>query len=344
MPRGTDITRIKASTVMPAVSFEVHLGLTICFISIYTLLFFFILVQLCLILHYKHRRLSYQSLYLFVCLLWAAIRTTLFAFYFNDCDTANSLTAFPSWFLYALPIYLQFLMLCLLTLFMVKVRFHFRFLFELFIAEYWKSPYIVFCSINVVFLAVNITSSLLCPDQDRIEALVITRVIINQTLFVLVGMVLCFAVRKITKIRTSNLFLEGQGSTGCQATAICIIVVLLYISRAVYNIVAVTVPHDVSSFGYGWINVSDQGEINSSGHVSQHLTNLSYISYGVVLVLWEVLPTSIVVWFFRVRKPQTVNFGPSGIASNSFDKKSFFNNPNRYNSEEDLNTTIHNRR
>lgn len=35
-------------------------------------------------------------------------------------------------------------------------------------------------------------------------------------------------------------------------------VVLLYLSRVIYNIVAVTVPHDVSSFGFGWINVSDE--------------------------------------------------------------------------------------
>lgn len=35
------------------------------------------------------------------------------------------------------------------------------------------------------------------------------------------------------------------------------LVVLLYVSRVVYNLIAVVVPH-VSSFGYGWINVSDE--------------------------------------------------------------------------------------
>lgn len=49
---------------------------------------------------------------------------------------------------------------------------------------------------------------------------------------------------------------------------LCILVVLLYLSRVIYNLVAVTVPHDVSSFGFGWINVSD--EVN---HVLLNLVN-----------------------------------------------------------------------
>ena len=49
-----------------------------------------------------------------------------------------------------------------------------------------------------------------------------------------------------------------QGATPRQGMMFCILVVLLYLSRVIYNLVAVTVPHDVSSFGFGWINVSDE--------------------------------------------------------------------------------------
>jgi len=42
---------------------------------------------------------------------------------------------------------------------------------------------------------------------------------------------------------------------------LCVLVVLLYVSRVIYNLIAVTVPHDLSSFGYGWINVSDEVSI-----------------------------------------------------------------------------------
>ena len=114
-------TTIPASTVEPPLPFVVFLSVTIVFISIYAILFVFTMTQLLLILVYKHRRLSYQSIFLFTCLIWAGIRTTLFSFYFNDCKLVNNLQAFPRWFLFAFPIYLQFLMLGLLTLYMVKV-------------------------------------------------------------------------------------------------------------------------------------------------------------------------------------------------------------------------------
>lgn len=100
-------------------------------------------------------------------------------------------------------------------------------------------------------------------------------------------------------------------------------------------------PHDVSSFGFGWINVSDEGEIkyNTSEHASihEHIRDREFISFGVVLIVWEVLPTFMVVWFFRVRKPNIGDMGPTAIASQSCDKKSyFFDNPRRYDSDEDL--------
>ncbi|KAK3732036.1 hypothetical protein QZH41_019127, partial [Actinostola sp. cb2023] len=151
---------------------------------------------------------------------------------------------------------------------------------------------------------------------------------------------------QITKTPNSNLFLEGQGTTARQATCICIIVVLLYISRAVYNMVAVTVPHDLSTFGYGWVNISDEGEINNHHRLQNNLTALSFVSFGVILIFWEVLPTFMIIWFFRVRRPQSSNMlqGPSVIASNSFDQRSyFFDNPRRYDSDEDIHTIVHNK-
>lgn len=114
-------TTIPASPVEPPLPFGVLLSVTIVFISIYAILFIFTMSQLVLILVYKHRRLSYQTFFLFTCLVWAGIRTTLFSFYFNDCKVVNNLQAFPRWLLFAFPIYLQFLMLGLLTLYLVKV-------------------------------------------------------------------------------------------------------------------------------------------------------------------------------------------------------------------------------
>ena len=113
---------ISQTQVVAPVSFGVRLAVTITFTTVYGLLFFFIMVQLWLKLYYRHKRLSYQSIFLFICLLWAAVRTTLFSFYFHDSRKANSLSSFPRWLMYAFPSWLQFLTLTLLTLYLAQVR------------------------------------------------------------------------------------------------------------------------------------------------------------------------------------------------------------------------------
>ena len=110
------------ATIVPAISHVTHLSLTIVFTTLFALLFLMIIVQLFLILYFGHRRLSYQSVFLFIYLIWAALRTTLFSFYFRNSAEADSLPAFPRWLLFALPIYLQFLTLSVLTVYLAKVR------------------------------------------------------------------------------------------------------------------------------------------------------------------------------------------------------------------------------
>ena len=109
------------STIEPVIPHTAHLGLTILFTTIYALVFLMIFVQLFLILYYRHRRLSGQSVFLFVCLIWSALRTTLFSFYFENCVQANGLSRLPRWILIAFPVYLQFLILCLLAVYFGKV-------------------------------------------------------------------------------------------------------------------------------------------------------------------------------------------------------------------------------
>ena len=54
-----------------------------------------------------------------------------------------------------------------------------------------------FATVNIVFFAINITSSFVCPEQDAHEKLVILRVVVNGLLFVVVGIVLCFCIIKV---------------------------------------------------------------------------------------------------------------------------------------------------
>lgn len=328
------------ATIVPAISHVTHLSLAIVFTTLFALLFLMIIVQLFLILYFGHRRLSYQSVFLFIYLIWAALRTTLFSFYFGSSAEADSLPAFPRWLLFALPIYLQFLTLSVLTVYLAKVVFRTRRTsFEP--VMFMRYLLVSFVMVNVIFLVINIATAVVCPLQDAHQIMVIVRVVVNGLLFVLVGIVLCVCIIKITRAPAVNLLIEGQGATTRQGILLCVLVVLLYVSRVIYNLVAVTVPYDVSSFGFGWINVSDENEIKYQtprpGQDSENVRDYRFITFGVVLFVWEVLPTFMVLWFFRVRRPQIGDMGPSAIASQSYDKKSyFFDNPRRYDSDEDL--------
>uniref|UniRef100_A0A8B9HVZ2 G protein-coupled receptor 137c n=1 Tax=Astyanax mexicanus TaxID=7994 RepID=A0A8B9HVZ2_ASTMX len=104
-----------------AVSPQVQLALTAAYTALYSLLFFFVYSQLWLILHYGHKRLSYRSVFLFLCLLWSALRTTLFSFYFKNVSQASQLQPLPFWLLYCFPVCLQFFTLCLLNLYFAQV-------------------------------------------------------------------------------------------------------------------------------------------------------------------------------------------------------------------------------
>lgn len=109
-------------TLSPAVPPYVKLGLTAVYTTFYALLFVFIYAQLWLVLRYRHKRLSYQSVFLFLCLFWASLRTVLFSFYFRDFVAANSFSPFVFWLLYCFPVCLQFFTLTLMNLYFTQVR------------------------------------------------------------------------------------------------------------------------------------------------------------------------------------------------------------------------------
>lgn len=108
-------------TMAPAIPPYVKLGLTIAYTIFYSLLFAFVYAQLWLVLRYRHKRFSYQTAFLFLCLLWAALRALLFSFYFRDCVTANALGPFAFWLLYCFPVCLQFFTLSLMNLYCAQV-------------------------------------------------------------------------------------------------------------------------------------------------------------------------------------------------------------------------------
>ncbi|XP_012705967.2 integral membrane protein GPR137C [Fundulus heteroclitus] len=331
-----------------AISPTLELSLTAVYTVLYSFLFVFVYLQLWLILHYGHKRFSYQSVFLFLCLLWAALRTTLFSFYFKNVVQANQLQPLAYWLLYCCPVCLQFFTLCLLNLYFTQVMFKAKAKYSPELTKYKVPLRLFFLCLSIFFLVVNLTCALLVqgalmrsepPSDGRIRHAVLARVLINDSLFVLCAISLAVCIFKIAKMSSANVYLESKGTSVCQATAVGAVVILLYTSRACYNLVVVTLsPQDrPNPFSYGWYSVSDQADI-------QKISGEAYIVFGIILFFWELLPTSLVVVFFRVQRPHQ-NLAPGGmINSHSFSSRAyFFDNPRRYDSDDDLSRSINSR-
>ncbi|XP_029569966.1 integral membrane protein GPR137B isoform X2 [Salmo trutta] len=334
----TSVTDSSDEPIRAAVLPSVELGLTIVYTILYSLLFVFVYLQLWLILHYGHKRFSYQSVFLFLCLLWSALRTTLFSFYFKNVVQANQLEHLPYWLLYCLPVCLQFFTLCLLNLYFAQIMFKANAKYSPELNKYKVPIRLAFIFSSLFFLVVNLTCAMLVQGgiggnvgEAEVRQVVLARVLVNDSLFVLCAVSLAVCIFKIAKMSSANVYLESKGTSVCQATAIGAAVILLYMSRACYNLVVVALsPEDrPSPFNYSWSNVSDQADV-------EKIRGEAYIIFGIILFFWELLPTSLVVVFFRA---------PGGmINSHSFSSRAyFFDNPRRYDSDDDLSRSMNSR-
>nr|XP_045378474.1 integral membrane protein GPR137B isoform X2 [Camelus bactrianus] len=257
-------------TLTPAVPPYVKLGLTVVYTVFYSLLFVFIYVQLWLVLRYRHKRLSYQSVFLFLCLLWASLRTVLFSFYFKDFVAANALSPFVFWLLYCFPVCLQFFTLTLINLYFTQVIFKAKSKYSPELLKYRFPLYLASLLISLIFLLVNLTCAVLVKTGHwERKVIVSVRVAINDTLFVLCAVSLSVCLYKISKMSLANIYLESKGSSVCQVTAVGVTVILLYASRACYNLFTLSFSQsrNVRSFDYDWYNVSDQ---TNPGMVPSH--------------------------------------------------------------------------
>jgi hypothetical protein len=55
-------------------------------------------------------------------------------------------------------------------------------------------------------------------------------------------------------------------------------------------------------FGFDWINVSDQADLTTLTDAKK------YATFIVVLLIWEIIPTFVVLILFRIRRRQTINY------------------------------------
>lgn len=77
----------------------------------------------------------------------------------------------------------------------------------------------------------------------------------------------------------------------------------MFLSRTIYNIFAISVNSSkIPDFGYDWINVSDQADL-------VNLTEFrKYFAFTLILLIWEVIPISVVMVLFRIKRNQRINY------------------------------------
>ncbi|XP_053553590.1 integral membrane protein GPR137C [Bombina bombina] len=314
-----------------AIPWSVELALTVFYTVLCSALFLLIYLQLWLLLHYKQKRLSHQTLVLFICLLWVGFRTVLFSFYLKNCAQANDLQPFPHWVLYCFPVSLQFFTLCLLNLYFSQVIFKARCSPEL---NKYKIPLrLGFLFTSIAFLIVNLSCVLIVRNksEDQHKWITITRIIVNECLFFACSVTLANSTYKISTMSSAYVYLESKGTSGHQAVVIGSVISVLYILRACYNLVVIsTSESETSPFSYGWNGPTDHAAVEETN-------GLEYILFGIVFLLCELLPISLMVCFFRAKKLNQ-NLAAAGMVnSHSFGSRAyFFDNPRRYDSDDDL--------
>ena len=101
----------------PPASQGLHYSVTIVITVLVGILFCLVYLQLILVICFGYKLLTYQTVLLFDILLWAALRLTLYSFYFyHCCEKATKLHGrFLGWFLISLPPCLQYFSLALLV-------------------------------------------------------------------------------------------------------------------------------------------------------------------------------------------------------------------------------------
>lgn len=313
----------------PAVTPSVQLGFTILYTTLYAGLFLVVYAQLWLLFVYKHKRWSYQSVFLFLCLLWAALRTTLFSFYFCNALEANHLPVAVYWLLYCFPVCLQFFTLSLINLYFTQVLLKVR---ETYLSDVDRGVWLARCmysAFSFIFLSVNVVCAVL-GDRGASTGpgawtwnLVLVRVLVNDLLFILDAVLLAALLLLLTRYsRSTSPYLISKGTTVCRTAALGAAVILLFASRACYNLTVLVLSqnHRVESFDFDWYNVSDQADLRNE------LGDRGYLAFGAILFIWELLPTSLLILIFRVRRPAQET---SSMAANNrvLPRPYFFDDP-----------------
>lgn len=339
----------------PQASLGLHYSVTIVITVLVGILFFLVYLQLILVICFGYKLLTYQTVLLFDILLWAALRLTLYSFYFyHCCEKAAKLHGrFLGWFLISLPPCLQYFSLALLVRYfgesifkVLKKRQEMASLVPPYkrmrkykvLGEFlWAAAIVIFLGSSITFHFLIDNSEVMVKGQKSRSILVILRVILLDGLFLVMGITLGVCIIIIYTTRAGKDVLETQTGKKWVAPLISCLLILLFTSRDIYSLVgAISGADNFNSAS--WIFVTDEGDYGFMKDINSRKDG--YIAYFAVLMVWEVIPTYIIVFFFRVRLPShsVLKLKPCKIRRRRIphtNQKHFFENPNRYDDEND---------
>lgn len=106
---------VPPANIITPIDIGVHLGVTVTVTVLVALLFLAVYVQLMMVLCFGYKLISYQTVLLFDILIWAALRLTLYSFYFRCCGLIQQLNTGWGWLLVAFPSALQYISLAILV-------------------------------------------------------------------------------------------------------------------------------------------------------------------------------------------------------------------------------------
>lgn len=305
--------------------------------------FGFVYAQLWLVLRYGHKRLSYQTSFLGLVLLWSGLRTLMVSFYFSPQGAGGTRGLSPAlyWSLYGLPVCLQFTTLSLMTLYCAQVYVKAKAKFSPALLKYRPLLYVIFVAVVLIFSLVNLLCALLVWSSADVRPVlvrvlvrpdvVLVRVLVNDGLFVLCAVCLSVCLYKVSRMSTSDIRLHSKGPSVCLLVLLGLALVLVYSSRACYNLLVLTLTdHSPQSTQKHWYHISDQLDLCPS------VGDPGLMVFALVLLVWELLPTALAAFCFRVRPPHH-HVVPVSVPSHVLSSRGyFFDNPHRYDSDEDL--------
>jgi len=184
---------------------------------------------------------------------------------------------------------------------------------------------VIWISSVISFIVGNVTFGVLIRLYGNIQLLIIFRVVLLDGLFLVMGITLGICIIVIYTTKAGKDVIEAQGVHKCIPLLFSILLILLFTSRATYDLVVTLVVN--TGYQYGMILTTDMADYEFNAHYG-------YIVYLLVLFVWEVIPTYLIVFFFRVRLPSSSSLTTTTtVNSHSDNRKHFFDNPHRYDSE-----------